>query len=661
MKKSTWAHLLCCTLCLTLFPVRQSAQESMRIATNLGVDDERDDSEMPCAKDPQDTDQAGGGTQSGNLALQAPGSYLQGAKQLVSASTILNCGKGKMEDVVISSIRIGGANLVEPKVLPMKLGTLNQGDARILNAVFAGTFKPSENYRMQVRGTYRLAAQSHRFTANVTIFVPAPSPGSAALKVVSVKPNETRLGPYPPQAPRFNKEVNGQRWTVPKGPFVAGRHTATNTTIEKAHIGDPPAIEFVVNNGLGINGSTVGEPSGASGGGVVFVTSNWYAAYSTDGGNTFTQLNPTTVFPADAIGFCCDQIVQYLPKIDRFIWLLQGNGMRLASAKPADIISNPQTAWTHWNLGPDVFGEPAGTGYDYPDLAVGDNSLYLSWDAGWPTCPKGCNSGREVVRTSLTEIQAGGTINLGYTTPSDSANAWGSHLSQDTGNELFWAGHDSTSKMRIYSLMEGSNTYFWQDINVGSWSNTGISSSTPDGQDWMSKLGGFPGTAVIGLTRVGDRAWFAWSAGTDSNFRQPHIEIVTLNTSAANPPALSVSQQVQVWNSAYAFGYPALSTNACTKEVGMSFEYGGKNDYENHDYENHVVGFWGDFIAYITTSSDVGTTRFGDYVTIRQAPRTNADPGNLFDAFGYGLDKSASGTKADVHYVLFGRPAQQCK
>jgi hypothetical protein len=68
-----------------------------------------------------------------------------------------------------------------------------------------------------------------------------------------------------------------------------------------------------------------------------------------------------------------------------------------------------------------------------------------------------------------------------------------------------------------------------------------------------------------------------------------------------------------------------------------------------HDQE---AGFWGDFMAYITTGSTVGTTRFGDYVTLRQTPRTRENPGNLFNAYGYGLNPNP-----DVHYVVFGRPA----
>jgi hypothetical protein len=80
-----------------------------------------------------------------------------------------------------------------------------------------------------------------------------------------------------------------------------------------------------------------------TGGGVVFATANWSAAYSTDGIN-FKALDPTKIFPDDAIGFCCDQIVQYVPSIDCFVWLLQGTGYRLAIASPSAIINSNGTA-----------------------------------------------------------------------------------------------------------------------------------------------------------------------------------------------------------------------------------------------------------------------------------------------------------------------------
>jgi hypothetical protein len=233
---------------------------------------------------------------------------------------------------------------------------------------------------------------------------------------------------------------------------------------------------------------------------------------------------------------------------------------------------------------------------------------------------------------------------------------WGEHLTQNTRDEIFWAGHNGNSKLRVYSLKENSNTYFWRDVGISSWASNAPTSTTPDGQDWLAKNfngpGGnsFPRNGIIGAARSGNQLWFGWTAGTDANFKQAHVEIVTLDRNNNFNP----TQQVQVWNNSYAFAYPAFSSNACTNELGMSFEYGG-----NGNWENHVVGFWGDFVAYITTGSNVGTDRFADYVSIRRAPPTSTDPGNLFTAFGFGVNKNApprTGNTTDVRYVLFGRP-----
>ena len=329
----------------------------------------------------------------------------------------------------------------------------------------------------------------------------------------------------------------------------------------------------------------------------------------------------------------------------------------MAVASPAQIIASSGTAWTYWNLTPNVFGSCSS--FDYPDMAVGNNQLYMSWDAGG-----GCSGGFQVVRTSSTGLAAGGTITLGFTNPANGTMAWGSHLMQNTGDEIFWAGHNNNKNMRIFFLQESSGSYFWRDVGISSWANNSpLTSNSPDNRNWINFLfnpttqnpgGGFPANAVLGSTRVGNQLWFGWSAGTDSNFAQAHIEIVTLDRS----DNFKKLQQVQVWNPNYAFAYPAFATNICTGEVGMSFEFGGGGNYENH-----VVGFWGDFIAYITTGSDAGSTRFGDYVSIRQAPVTSANPGNLFTAFGYGVNKvspSSTATTSDVHYVQFGRPASSC-
>jgi hypothetical protein len=110
---------------------------------------------------------------------------------------------------------------------------------------------------------------------------------------------------------------------------------------------------------------------------------------------------------------------------------------------------------------------------------------------------------------------------------------------------------------------------------------------------------------------------------------------------------IALDSQQQVWNSGYAFAYPAFAVNT-QNAIGMSLEWGGGGNYENH-----VAGFWGDYVVYETTNSNIGTACFGDYVTIRQ---NTSDP-TKFDAFGYGLNKTSppGGTNVDVHYIVFSR------
>ena len=593
--------------------------------------------ETPCG-DRDDKDRE----HSALLLARAPGISVPERATLLSAVSIVNRGKLAAERVEVTSIRLAGAKLTTS--LPVNLGTIAEDGSAFLDADFSGgPFNPGKVYALLIEGTYSMEAEKKRlcpFKFTVDLRVPPAAPASAPLRTTKVEAKTVKGAPYPPQRPKFDSEVNRSEWTVPRGPFVPGKPTPTSTGTEKAPIGDPPAINFVSNNSLGVGGGSIAEPSGsANGGGIVFVSANWLAAYSTNGGNSFTQLNPTTIFPNDAVGFCCDQIVQYAPSIDRFIWLLQGNGVRLAVASPAQVKNSGGTAWTYWNLTPDVFGQQ-GAGFDYPDLSVGNNYLYMSWNVS------GKNTGHLVARVPLAQLQAGGNIGIGFTNPPDSIMAWFSHLVQNTKDEIFWAGHNNTSNMRVFSLAENSNSYFWRDVGISSWTNGGFTSTTPDNKNWLTEVSAV-GTWIAGGARAGNHVWFAWTAGKDDHFQQPHVNMVALDRGNN----FHVDQQVQIWNNDYAFAYPALATNACTEEVGLSLEYGG-----NGHFENHVVGFWGDFLVYITTASDTGTTRFGDYVTLRQEPATKTDPGNLFDAYGYGI----TGGKTDIHYVLFGRPASAC-
>ncbi len=440
-------------------------------------------------------------------------------------------------------------------------------------------------------------------------------------------------------------------------------------TVEPSRLGDLSGgaagerVEFRVDTPFGRVVTFSGVPpdmSGATSEDVVFLTGNTFAAFSTDGGVTFTALNPTTIFPSgptqDAAGnlldkgLCCDQVVQYDREFDRFFWLqqfcgtgancLQGiNMLRIAAASPQDIKDSGGTRWTYWDFRSADFGLAGAM--DYPDMSVGNSRLNVSVDA--------VGVGLLVFRIPLSDIFAAGSVSFDFTNPADSALAYGGHVSQNTGDELYWAGHVNTSRMRAFSLPENSGTYSWRDIDINSWPNSDYSSLAPDGTDWLGFLAGFPGSAVIGATRRrGDRGsevWFAWTAGRGGGFAHPHVQVVSLDTTNWN-----VLDQWQIWNPDLAFAYPCLATNS-DQEVGVSLGWGGGSSFD----ANHAVGILGDFVVWFSEASDASLNRWGDYVTVRRAGGDQS----LFSGVGYSVLQNAApatGTRFNPRYTLFGRP-----
>jgi hypothetical protein len=493
---------------------------------------------------------------------------------------------------------------------------------------------------------------------------------TSPLKQVSVEPQHSSEFPaFPvPQEEERNEDLARP---VTLGPQVGSLTPSTKST-EPDKQSTPrflrpdarAAVTIVRNTSFQSQVSFSGSPpdlSGADNGETVFVSGNTFGARSNSSGGSFSAVNPTTIFPSAATrdaagqlldnGLCCDQVIQYVPQIDRFIWLMQfcgagssclqgRNRIRIASASTASVRAGA-TSWTYWDLLSSTFAldGTSNPNMDYPNLSVGTNFLYLSVDD--------VGSGLLVARIPLSEIAASTTIHIGYTTPSDSATAYGGHLTQNVGDTEYWAGHISNSKMRIFSVRESENVYRWRDVDVNSWCNGTRSSTTPGGSnDWLSF--GFPGNAVLGSTQrinPGTRAnelWFAWTAGhqlsngRSCGFDQSHTEIVVLNATS-----FAKISQLQIWNPTIAFAYTDLASNS-GGEIGLSLGYGGGSNEANH-----AIGFWGDFIVYSTTSSTTSNNRFGDYVTIRRSYPTTT----RFSAEGYGVNARGF----DPHYILFGR------
>jgi hypothetical protein len=500
--------------------------------------------------------------------------------------------------------------------------------------------------------------------------------GSDVSRSGSTPPQRTFGAPYPPAPPKTGpgRANSVPAPKIPRGPFrgfltPGDAHAPLDFRSGGGGAGGDDPVVFGVYTNSGVASpisTTAADVSGAESGNIVLATGNWYILYSFDAGSTFTTLDPTTVFDNTADGgFCCDQIVQYVPSIDRFIWLMQFNAgsngknrLRIAAASPESVHSSKCTSWTYWDLTSDALGVVTTTSdvtngihwLDYPNMSVGTNFLYVSVDNVGNGGASPATGGRIVVRISLSDISAGGTINFGFTNWANAGLAYSSHVTQNTGDEAYWAGNRNNSTMQVFSWKENSGTYFWRDVGVNNWPNGTLSSTGASGADWLTKASSFPNAGVIGATRRNNEVWFAWMAssgtGASGGFNFPNANIQVVKIDPTNN--YSRIDQFAIWNNDYAFAYPALATND-RAEVGIALGWGGKTFDANS-----AVGILGDFIVWYPETSTFSTVRWGDFVTAHQAsPQTG-----LFAGFAYAILKdttTTAGYRFDPYYLLFGR------
>jgi hypothetical protein len=384
----------------------------------------------------------------------------------------------------------------------------------------------------------------------------------------------------------------------------------------------------------------VDEPSVASNDDVVFYTGNWYAAVSTDSGQTFQFVDPFSTFPdPPGMGFCCDQVAHFVPSLDTFFWLLQYTGnaageniQRIALARTDDVRHG---RWRFFDITPQWLGLPPGSFLDFPDLAIGANSLYMTTNVF-----QGQNWIRTVlVRFPFSGFQSG-NITAQVVTSQDNFNF---RVAQHCGTTGFWASHQTTSLLRVFSWDEGASQVFFNDIPVARWDGEDFQSRTPlpDRFDWLGRAD----PRIVGAAMAGNELWFAWGSGRGgvNNRPQPFVQMARINADD-----FSVIDNVTLWNETFAFCYPALDSNAAG-EVGLSTMIGGGDRFPSH-----VVGMMTGTPKQVVTAVGVhgpSGNRWGDYLTTR---RHSPNPA-LFSATGYTLDRGTGGQDGNPRYILFGR------
>lgn len=390
--------------------------------------------------------------------------------------------------------------------------------------------------------------------------------------------------------------------------------------------------------------SNVGEPSVAMNGNVVFFTGNWYAAISSDGGKTFKFIDPNSSFkdPKPNSQFCCDQVVQYINKIDTFVWLLQygpesgDNIQRLAFAKTADAIAGK---WRLFDITTKSLNV-AGAFLDFPDLAVGANNLYVTTNI----FGSGNDVGSAVIRIPFSSIESGNVTARSFV----SMSLQSFRVAQNCGTTAFFAAHQDTSTLALFSWKEEQGAPVQKSVGVARWiGGNGYISRTPDGRRWLDRAD----PRITGATFAKNELWFAWSVDRNSNHRpNPFVQIARIDASN-----LTLIDNINLFDSNSATAYGALSTNE-NDEVGVSYMIGG-----GPLAPSHVVGILtGTRKDSIVANGDrgpidptTGKGEWGDYLTVRRVFPNQ----KLFAATGFTMKGPGDGSNRDVtpRFVVFGR------
>jgi len=469
------------------------------------------------------------------------------------------------------------------------------------------------------------------------------------------KPNPT--GPIVPSSPAINIISMGGGNNHTNTTFIPRAKEKRQSCSGKGIVFDTSTV-FHSDTQTGQKPGSASEPSGAKSGNVIFSTSNWIAAISIDGGATFNTINPTVYAgpanPATDAGFCCDQVVQYIPLIDRFVWLLQYvatndtknvNKLRLITFHPSDVDATGIRSYIYTDI------LSSGGWLDYGELAVGNTQLYISATLYGPT------SGLMVFRVPIAALNVVGSYTYWQTHASDGAIAIGSRMAQNPGADAFWAGHSDLGKaIRVFKWSESSTSYAWNDLSIDPWptDTSKFKSVCPtDGTtNWL-----FINSAnnIIGATRRStNEVWFAWNAGSNKDsgggFANPHIQIVQVNVGSFPTLSKSKSKQWQIWNPNFAFAFPNFYTSQECGDVGLAVAFGGGT--LNPSGALGVVTSNGVLTqtVYYPELSSTCETRFGDYLGVR------SENGVSYEGFVYALESTTSGPPLrSPRYVEFGR------
>ena len=546
---------------------------------------------------------------------------------------------------------------------------------------------------------------------------PTPAGCRANPTPARVKPHKANVGsevvvgpqgtPAPPSTPPTPDNGQDEGVPIPAGPYIptgkpvikpAPPTQETNPLAPgrdlRAHAAGVGDIQVVRNRDLSSRGpfgigpmpigsslrsSDGGEQSVATGpnGNAVMYTTNNADGVSTDGGYTFTYLDPANAFGAassPAGGFCCDQVVTYVPQVKRFVWILQywvpgapakarprGVGLiRVATATLHDFVATRGTRWRLYDFVPQDFGLVRSRRgqiiLDRAHVAFTRSDVYLTVDDF-----RSATDFRGTVLWRI-NVRSLGRGSIGYQyieLPKASGKVRPAQDASQKDTVQYLAGAASTSRLNIYKWSDAANPITEYDMDVATIANKDTASNDPSGTNWMDRSGKQAGSVVTGA-KTGNTLLFGWMFGRMANVirdgkpasvtlhDQPGLGFVVIN-SDLDPPKKVAGQSIEYSDVAAALPELRANTDGST---AVSFMFGGPTWYPSY-----AVGF---LIGYAVSlevrgrATSIEPQYGGDYVGLTNVPGTQC-----FAAAGSATETDGS-SYIDPHYVFFGRAEANC-
>lgn len=388
----------------------------------------------------------------------------------------------------------------------------------------------------------------------------------------------------------------------------------------------------------GAQTGTICEPSLGVSGKRIFVTGNWFASRSTNGGSSWSFVDPFTALPTAGEGVCCDQLVHYSKSRRLWIWLLQfrksatGNIVRIAVSS-----TGAPGTWTWWDTEPgDVDPGWTNSWFDYPDLVETTDFLLLSFNMYRVSDDRWTRAA--ILRVSLDALKSRGTL---------PREAWSTEelgslrFARGSGDSAIFATQSNTTAGVVVLEWPDSSTIVTEDtVAVTDWNNENYQSNGPGNAPWLTRLddritGGWRANGVLG---------FAWSAASDTNHPHPFIRVVRIDEATR-----TLIDEPDLWSTACAWAYPATVANR-RGDVGITAFCGGGASHPAHavGWFDEQVGGWEMGTGAISTHGPREGV-WGDYLDIQPDPSRKT----YWVSSGFVLDGGSARTNVLPRVVTF--------